>query len=210
MEINGTFNPISAKRARDVLGVTSEFSKRSRNVIDYGAKLDGTDDTGAFKAARAATAKNGVIDIPQGQFVKSQEILDGPEAGKVFWRLSGNAFGSGTRPVLGMGFDAIESVINGGKYFGRQNSKPNDGPVVRIDSTINSTQSGETGSVRTSSMRSRRTWSSRRTCRRLATSAGRHRSTSVPPHGAPASTWLSHVLQSVPRMLFPMGRAPEL
>ncbi len=47
---------------------TTDLMKRSVNVLDYGARMDGSWDVPAYNAARAATGYNGVVEVPPGQF----------------------------------------------------------------------------------------------------------------------------------------------
>ncbi|ACL57408.1 tail fiber domain-containing protein [Methylobacterium nodulans] len=106
------------------------------NVKDFGAQLDGTkEDLSAFSAARAATPNNGTVEVPPGTWKVSGTPAGGPST-PILWRLSGNTTPEGW-PVIGIGTDVVETMVEGGKYFAKANSRPNDGPVVRIDQTIN-------------------------------------------------------------------------
>jgi hypothetical protein len=40
-------------------------------------------------------------------------------------------------PIIGIGTDIVESVVEGSKYFAKSSSRQNDGPVLRVDQTIN-------------------------------------------------------------------------
>lgn len=104
-------------------------------IKDYGAKLDGSDDTAAFSSARGALASDGAVDVPAGQFVVNTAPTAGP-ATPILWRLTGNKFGSGSTPVTAIGTDTVETVVNGGKYFGQGSTLPDGNPVLRIDQSV--------------------------------------------------------------------------
>jgi hypothetical protein len=108
------------------------------NVLDFGAKLDGTtDDTAAWTAARAATAVNGTITVPRGQLSVTAAPTSGPTT-PVLWKYDGLVFpGGSNQPVVSMGTDTVETFFASNKYFGRGSGYTNAGPVVRIDNTLN-------------------------------------------------------------------------
>jgi len=110
------------------------------NVKNFGARLDGTDDTVAFNLARGAVPRHGTAEVPAGQY----NLQSVPTSGSLFpilWKLTGNSFGSGTVPVEGIGGDVIESFLGeqGGKWFSKQQTNPDEQGVVRIDHKVTHT-----------------------------------------------------------------------
>jgi hypothetical protein len=115
------------------------------SVVTYGAQLDGTtDDSEAFDDARGAVMANGTIRVPEGYWKVNSTPTSGPSS-PVLWQLTGNTTIEGW-PIIGIGTDIVESVVEGSKYFSKSSSRPNDGPVVRVDQTINHT-GGTMGNV---------------------------------------------------------------
>lgn len=124
----------------------ADRAKELVNVKDYGAALNGsTNDNAAFNNARIAAGLNGTAFVPQGGWVISVAPTGG-SSGPILWKLSANCFGSGTTPVTGIGTDSVESVVAGGKYFGRSGTSANIGPLVRFDNVVNHS-GGTTGNV---------------------------------------------------------------
>lgn len=137
----GSTGPVSGltTRATGVSGSTGRsLADRAADQItvkDFGARLDGADDTAAYNAARAILPPDGTVSVPPGRFVVNATPSSGPTS-SVLWRLSGNKYGSSTVPVVGIGTDTVETVLEGGRYFGRTSSRPLASPVVRMDSKL--------------------------------------------------------------------------
>jgi hypothetical protein len=112
----------------------SDWAADVTNVAAFGAAMNGTtNDSAAFQAARTAAPNNGVIFVPAGGF----DVSPGPTgSGAVLWQLSGNAYGTGTTPVNGIGTDTVETVLGGGKFISRYHSIPDGPPVLRADALI--------------------------------------------------------------------------
>ncbi|WP_207183935.1 hypothetical protein [Methylobacterium indicum] len=90
--------------------------KRSVNVLDYGARMDGSWDVPAYNAARAATGYNGVVEVPPGQFWA--DVQADPNK-CVLWKLSGNTYAGGNAPVSVIGSDIVETFLpyEGGRFL---------------------------------------------------------------------------------------------
>jgi hypothetical protein len=89
-----------------------------RNVMDFGARLDGTtNDSAAFQAAMTATVDDGTIVVPRGGY----NVPTAPTraSGNVLWKLDGNRFGTGATPVqyVGSPGDVTETFVQGRKAF---------------------------------------------------------------------------------------------
>lgn len=136
----GAFTSLSASGAVSGAGFTPLVGV---NVKQFGAAMDGTtDDNSAFNSARIAAGNNGTVFVPAGGF----NITVAPTGGStspILWKLSGNAAGTGTSPIIGLGTDTIETTLTGAKFFSRTNTVADAAPVVRIDNTM--TNTGGTG-----------------------------------------------------------------
>jgi hypothetical protein len=128
-------------------GGTTSRSAQNRgsdivNVLDFGAKLDGTtNDSAAFNSARAyahslvGSAGGGVIEVPHGhKNVLGTVTYSAPG---MLWRLNGLTDPTGTVPSTNVASgDPVESVFNSGKYLGRVDPAAAAlGPVLRVDYT---------------------------------------------------------------------------
>ncbi|MBB5765721.1 hypothetical protein ABEV34_11825 [Methylorubrum rhodesianum] len=139
---SGSTGDVSAMTARrsGTGAVPRPLSDRdTRSVKDYGAKLDGSDDTAAFSQARSQTAAGGTIEVPEGRF---NALAGGGPATPILWRLQGNTY-DGATPVVSIGKDTVETTLHGRKYFGVGATNPDEAPVLRVDQTV--THSGGTG-----------------------------------------------------------------
>lgn len=158
MEINGNFNTVSAKRARDLMGVTgeldkkanlSEFGKRGLNVLEYGAKMDGTNDSAATQAARTAVATSytfGTIDVPPGRFAPGTPT-GGPST-PVLWRLSGNTEANGSI-IPFIGTDIVQSFLpnDGGWWVGQGATKESTNGLAKFRRDVTHSGGGDAGGV---------------------------------------------------------------
>ncbi|MBB5762394.1 hypothetical protein HNR01_002014 [Methylorubrum rhodesianum] len=128
----GDVSKMSARRS-GAGAVSRPLSDRDiRSVKDYGAKLDGTDDSACFSAARAAAPAGGIIDVPDGRF---NALPGGGPASPVLWRMQGNTY-DGTTPVTSIGKDTVETTLYGRKYLGVGSTNADDAPVLRIDQNM--------------------------------------------------------------------------
>ena len=103
-------------------GTTTSRAAQDRShdwidVLDFGAKLDGTtSDNAAFQAALNATPDDGAIVVPRGGWNVGALTR---ASGNVLWKLDGNRFGTGTTPVqyAGVSGDVTETFTSGRKAF---------------------------------------------------------------------------------------------
>lgn len=137
-------------------GSTAERALSARaadtvNMVDYGAVMTGTtDDGGAANLARAKAGYNGTIFVPPGGFnLSSFTAAPTNDTAVRLWLLSGNTYanaGPTGVPVNSVGYDEVESMINGGKFFGKNN--PNEGsPTLRIDGNYASNNTSDTAAA---------------------------------------------------------------
>jgi hypothetical protein len=113
------------------------LSDRARDVLsvkDFGAKLDGSDDTAAFDAARRSVTRPGQrIVVPDGTRVTSRNPGG---AVPVWWDVLGGLTFPGGTPSVEIGDDLTSSVLDGStRVWHRTNRAPNGRPVFRIDRT---------------------------------------------------------------------------
>ncbi len=111
------------------------------DVTDFGAHIDGLhDDTKALAAARNAAPANGVIEIPPGdlRFTPSPS----GDAKPVLWTLDGTT-ANGHAPLIGLGDDLVENVLDGGRWLTRAGTTSTSPPMLRLDDNV--THSGGWG-----------------------------------------------------------------
>lgn len=102
------------------------------SVKDFGAKMDGTSDAAAFAAARAAAGDKGEVLVPPGRFNAGTPVAGSPNP--IFWKLSGNKYGTGSVPVTMIGRDHVTTVLDGGTVImSRADNHVNQPSVLRID-----------------------------------------------------------------------------
>jgi hypothetical protein len=84
------------------------------NVRDFGAKMDGTNDTTAFLAAYTATPANGTMYVPPGTWnVNNSVFVRSGGTGNIRFMIEGN---SGLQQYIGDG-DTVETMLVGRKGF---------------------------------------------------------------------------------------------
>lgn len=122
----------------------SDRAADALNVKDKGAKLDGSADTSAFQATRAAAPANGIVRVPPGCF--NAAIAPDP-AKTVLWQLSGNTYCGGSVPVYAIGTDIVETFLpgNGGKYISRGATTHRSLPMFTLRQDVS--HSGGSGGV---------------------------------------------------------------
>lgn len=140
--------------SKDASGNVFQFIQGHKTLKDYGAPLNGTgDDTAALAAAYAATPAWGSLIIPPGGLNVSAFPASGNTSDTVkLWQYEGTKFGTSGSPVNGAsGGDTYETFAVGSKIFGRSNSYPNAGAIVRVDGNFNHT-GGAAGTISTLSI----------------------------------------------------------
>lgn len=104
------------------------------NVMSFGANLTGTsDDSAAFRAARASIAGRGDIFVPAGKILLNEDSSNYTD-GSVEWVFNGNSYSDGVTPIVCMGFDSVTNYLGaaGGRYFGECMTKEQNAPVLRV------------------------------------------------------------------------------
>ena len=119
------------------------------NVLDFGARLDGTTDTAAFQAARNVPVHGGGrIRVPAGKLAIGNIIP--PAASSVIWELDAYT-GAGASSDFNLYREQFDTDIvhttNQGEWWYQRNTSPTFGegvgPMMRIDRRI--THNGGTG-----------------------------------------------------------------
>lgn len=128
----------------------SKADNDTRNVKDFGAKLNGTtDDTAAFAAARAAAPVGPnittVMHVAGYGPLNVTSLPTSSNGSQVLWTMDGALTKSGA-PITGIGTDTVENVWNGSRWYTRANTSPASQPLVQIDDNVNHT-GGEVGEV---------------------------------------------------------------
>jgi hypothetical protein len=147
----GAYLPLSGGTMTGPLNYTSTGGTTSRsaqnrgsdivNVLDFGAKLDGTtNDSAAFNSARAYAQSlahspgGGIIRVPHGLLNLPSQITYSTPG--MLWQLDGSTYSSSVVVTNISKGDPVESVFSSGKYFARNDpSTSAQGPVVRVDYT---------------------------------------------------------------------------
>lgn len=119
------------------------------NVLNYGAKLDGTTtDTTAFQAASTAAGADQSILVPSGGYNVGTVTR---ASGNNLWQLDGNHFGIGSTPVqhAGADGDVTETFVQGRKAFYKTTvASTNTFAVLEVNNN-NSTNYSIAGTVNT-------------------------------------------------------------
>jgi hypothetical protein len=110
-------------------GSTASRSAQDRsadrmNVRDFGAKMDGTNDTTAFLAAYNAAPTDGTVYVPPGTWnVDTAGFVRGAGTGNIRFMVEGNA---GLQQYIGDG-DIVETMLVGRKGFYKQMTTSSNG-----------------------------------------------------------------------------------
>jgi hypothetical protein len=108
--------------------------KVDNTVRDFGALMNGANDTAAFQNARNSTPVNTVVKVPPGQF-NANIPVDATRT--VLWQLAGNCYGDTTTPVFAIGSDIVETFLqDNGKYISRGATTTKSGSMMTLRSDI--------------------------------------------------------------------------
>ncbi len=123
------------------------LKKRSVNVLDHGARMDGSWDAPAYNDARAATGYNGVIEVPPGQIWQDVPV---DQTKCVLWKLSGNTYAGNNVLVWGIGSDIVETFEQpNGRMLGQTQTTAGSNALSTIQRNVTHTGGGS-GNLQTS------------------------------------------------------------